>query len=118
MRYRVDSEGYLVDRDTGERLVMPDRVVSPMIVRDISYKSPLSGKEITSRSQRREEMKVHQVREVDPSERKGKDIYYHNKKYAESAGRDWQPKPKPDLGEGYHRLSKDELPSRLTKKLA
>jgi len=112
-RYRWDGDRF-VDRD-GLPMAVTERdfVPMPYVVRDVSYKSPLSGKEITSRSQRREEMKVHQVREVDPSERKGKDIYYHNKKYAESAGRDWQPKPKPDLGEGYHRLSKDELPARL-----
>lgn len=32
------------------------------------YISPLSGVEVSSRRERREEMKIHNVREVDPSE--------------------------------------------------
>lgn len=116
-RYRWNGERF-VDRD-GLPMAVPvlDFVPMPYVVRDVSYKSPLSGKEITSRAQRREEMKVYQVREVDPSERKAKDIYYHNKKYAEAAGRDWKPKAKPVVGDGYQRLSRDDLPARLRKKL-
>lgn len=116
-RYRWDGDRF-VDRDG---IPMPteirDFVPSPYVVRDVSYKSPLSGKEITSRSQRREEMKIHGVREVDPSERKAKDIFYHNKKYAEAAGRDWKPRAKPAADDGYQRLSRDDLPARLRKKL-
>lgn len=103
-RYRWDGDNFR-DRDGN---LMPterrDYVPSPYVVSDISYRSPLSGKEITSRAQRREEMKVHGVREVDPSEKKPKDIFYNNEKYARAAGRDWQPKAKPDLGEGYQRM--------------
>ena len=116
-RYRWNGERF-VDRD-GLPMAVPvlDFVPMPYVVRDVSYKSPLSGKEITSRAQRREEMKVYQVREVDPSERKAKDIFYHNKKYAEAAGRDWKPHAKPTADDGYQRLSRDDLPARLRKKL-
>lgn len=44
----------------------------PMIQRDLpAYMSPLSGREVDGRTARREEMKVYNVREKDPSERIG-----------------------------------------------
>lgn len=42
----------------------------PQVVRDTpAYVSPMSGREVDGRAARREDMKRHDVREVDPSER-------------------------------------------------
>ena len=59
MRARyVWRDGEFIERKTGEPLnTGADRIASPMLMRDVIYKSPLSLKEVTSRSQRREEMK-------------------------------------------------------------
>lgn len=92
----------LYDRETGERAPdVPDILVSPMIRSDLpSYISPITKKPVEGRAARREDMARSGSREVDPSEYKP---VYHNKKYAESAGGEWQPRPKVDLGEGYVR---------------
>lgn len=103
-RYRVDAEGYLVNRETGEREVLPDRVVSPMVRSDISYISPITRKPVTSRSQRREEMKIHNVREVDPSEHK---VVWSDEKTARANRGEWEKPKLPDLGEGYERQPVD-----------
>lgn len=51
------------------------------------YKSPLSGKEITSRSERREEMKRFNVREIEPSEGPHRDgSRYNNKDFMRKHG--------------------------------
>lgn len=93
----------LYDRETGERAPdVPDILVAPMIRSDIpSYISPITKKPVEGRAARREDMARSGSREVDPSEYRP---VYHNKKYAESAGGEWQPREKPDLGEGYQRL--------------
>lgn len=53
-------------------------------MRDVTpYRSPLSQKEITSRSQRREEMKEFNVREVDPSEGPHRDKSVYNSQRSE-----------------------------------
>lgn len=104
MRSRYVMRGEtLYDRETGERAPdVPDILVSPMIRSDLpSYISPITKKPVDGRAARREDMARSGSREVDPSEYKP---VYHNKKYAESAGGEWQPRAKPDLGEGYVRL--------------
>lgn len=112
-RYRLSADGTWIDKATGLPMEAPDRVCLPMVVKDVTYKSPLSGKEITSRSQRREEMKRHNVREVDPGEFTPT---YNSKKRAEQARRDHNPREKPALEEGvYHRLKKSDLPERIAK---
>jgi hypothetical protein len=83
------------------------------VLSDVTYKSPLSGKEVTSRSQRREEMKVHQVRELDPSEyqptyRKKKNAVANRGEHNPDAGKREIVNEAP-----FHRLSRDELPPRL-----
>lgn len=68
-RYRLDSQ----TRELVEIVDGPRRKpVAPMIMSDIKpYVSPLGWKhEVGSRSERREELKRHGCREVDPSERK------------------------------------------------
>lgn len=116
MRARyVFRNGEFVERKTGEPMSAPDRIATPMLMKDVAYKSPLSGKEVTSRSQRREEMKIHGVREVEPSEFKP---VYRTKKWAERQKAEHDPKAgQPDYGDAapYKRLSKDELPSRIAK---
>lgn len=114
----VFRNGEFVERSTGEPMAAPDRIASPYVVSDVTYKSPLSGKEITSRSQRREEMKAHGVREMDPGEYKP---VYRKKKNAERARGEHDPQAgmrRPDGTEApFHRLSRSELPARLAKTL-
>lgn len=112
-RYRFDREGNLVERKTGEVLQAPERIAVPMLMRDVAYKSPLSGKEITSRSQRLEEMKVHGVREVEPSEYRP---VYRSRKWAERMRGEHDPSagvPKTADEAPYQRLSRADLPARL-----
>lgn len=118
-RYVFDKDGDLVERKTGEPLNgnMPDRVALPMLVRDVHYKSPLSGKEVTSRSQRREEMKVHNVREVDPTEYRP---VYRSRKWAERMRGDHDPSAgKRDIAADapFKRIDKTELPRRLARSI-
>jgi hypothetical protein len=109
---------HFADRATGEPMQAPERVCRPAVLSDIEYMSPLSLTQITSRSQRREEMKIHNVREVDPSEHKP---VYRQKKYAVANKGEWNPDAgKPThVNEGeYRRLSKSELPERLRRSIA
>lgn len=109
----VFRNGELVERKTGEGLDAPDRITAPMLMRDVAYKSPLSGKPVTSRSQRREEMKVHNVRELDPSEYKPT---YRSRKYAERQRGDHNPEAGKRAMDGdapFQRLSRDDLPKSL-----
>ncbi len=97
-RYVWRDDGFY-NRATGERMEAPDRVCLPAVVSDVTYKSPLSGKEVTSRSQRREEMKVYNVREVAPDEYKPT---YRKKENAIRNGGEWNPDaggPKAPLGD-------------------
>ena len=117
-RYRWDGDRF-VNRKTGEPMEAPERIAVPHVVRDVSYKSPLSGKEITSRSQRREEMKTFGVREVAPDEFTPT---YNTRKWAErsrAAGGKGEHDPirKPaDLNDrAYQRLSRADLPARLRR---
>lgn len=96
-RYVWRNDGFY-DRATGERMEAPERIARPFVVKDVTYKSPLSGREITSRSERREEMKRHNVREVDPTEYRPT---YRKKENAIRNGGEWNPDAggKPDLGD-------------------
>jgi len=119
MRERyVFRDGELVERKTGEPMTAPDRIASPMLMGDVAYKSPLSGQVVTSRSQRREEMKIHGVREVDPGEHKP---VYRTKKWADRMKGDHDPNAGTthranEVNEApFQRLSRDELPKHLAK---
>jgi hypothetical protein len=112
VRYRWDGDRF-VNRSTGEPMEAPERIARPAVLSDVTYKSPLSGKEVTSRSQRREEMKVHQVREVDPSEyqptyRKKKNAVANRGEHNPDAGKREIVNEAP-----FQRLSRDDLPARL-----
>lgn len=102
VRYIWRGEGW-VDRATGLPMeTHGDGIVTPTIWSDLpAYISPVTRKPIEGRSARREDLARSGSRPVDPSEYKP---VYHNKKYAESAGGEWQPRVRPDLGEGYKRL--------------
>lgn len=59
-------------------------LAAPMLMRDTpTYESPLSGKMVDGRVQRREEMKRFNVREVDPGEFKP---CYRNHEFAKKHG--------------------------------
>lgn len=65
---------YVWDRDAGALVELVEAPrgasVGPMIMRDTpGVKSPIDGKFVEGRADRREHMKRHGVREVDPSER-------------------------------------------------
>jgi hypothetical protein len=120
MRARyVFRDGQFVERKTGEPMTAPDRIASPMLMADVAYKSPLSGKEVTSRSQRREEMKIHGVREVDPSEKR---VHaYRSRKWAERMRGDHDPNAgKPVIANEapFQRLSRDQLPAHVARTIA
>ena len=73
MRYKWDEKRKtFVDRD-GKRMLPKKREwkpVTPTVISDIpAYRSPLSWKPVDGRYQRREEMKRHNVREVEPDEK-------------------------------------------------
>ena len=90
--YRYDKTlGAFVDKRTGERMI-PEGHVSeitlPFIMTDIpEYRSVVSGKMITSRSERREDLKRTGCREVDPSEYTPE---YRNAKYERRYSKDAQ----------------------------
>lgn len=56
----VFRDGQFVDKRTGERMPMPERgeICAPQLMPDVpAYASPIDGTMITSRSQRREDLK-------------------------------------------------------------
>lgn len=62
----ISGEGWV---DSSE-FARPEPVNAPYVWGDLpEYISPLSMKPVDGRRARREEMKIHNVREVDPSER-------------------------------------------------
>lgn len=106
------------DKRTGRPMEAPEGIFRPAVLSDIEYKSPLSMTQITSRSQRREEMKRFNVREVAPEEYTP---VYRNKKYAEAVRGEWDPNAgTPDRKDDapFVRLTKDELPEKLRKSIA
>jgi hypothetical protein len=65
---------YVWDRDASALVEVTDAPrapsAAPMVMRDTpGVKSPIDGKFIEGRADRREHMKRHNVREVDPSEK-------------------------------------------------
>lgn len=75
MRYIWDSEaqdfvdpGQYYASKAAERDRSRSSLAVPYIQGDIEYISPLTGKPVTSRSERREELKRNNCREADPSE--------------------------------------------------
>jgi hypothetical protein len=86
--YRLRN-GELVEKKTGEVLQTSGKVCSPMVMRDIpEYESPIDGRVITSRSQKREDLKRNNCIEVDPSDTltKGRTDVFKNKKFAKKRG--------------------------------
>ncbi len=59
--YRVADDGSLIDKQTGEKLVIPRKSLArPMIISDIEpYTSPVTGEVIGGRSARRDDLKKH-----------------------------------------------------------
>ena len=60
------------DRRTGTPMALPQRdaVCAPRVQRDIAeYRSPIDGRPITTRSERREDLKRNGCVEVDPPKR-------------------------------------------------
>lgn len=83
----VYSDGRLVDKDTG--VPMPhgkwNSVQAPQVMRDIKpYRSPIDGRWIDGKRERREDLKRNGCREVDPGEWSGE---YRKDKYREN---DWK----------------------------
>lgn len=113
MRYRWNGEGF-VDRRTAEPMPVPkgNGVTRPAIWSDVEYMCPVDRKMVTSRSQRREMMKRHNVREVDPSEHTP---VYTSKKDGDAARADWEAPAKPVDDGTYKRLSRAELPEKLRR---
>lgn len=68
----VWRDGQFVDKKTGEPMDKPyaGQIVAPRIMRDIpEYRSPINGKLITSRSERREDLARNDCVELDPPKR-------------------------------------------------
>lgn len=66
----VWTENGFVDRNTGEPMDKPfaGQLVMPTVISDIpEYPSPVTGEMITSRSQRRDDLKRHGCEEYEPS---------------------------------------------------
>ena len=66
----VWRNGEFVDPETGKRMDLPyaGRLVMPTVISDIpEYRSPIDGRPITSRSQRREDLKRNGCVEYEPS---------------------------------------------------
>lgn len=89
----VWRDGGFVDRSTGQPMPVPDRggeICAPLIQSDIpEYRSPIDGRPITSRSERREDLKRNGCIEIDPP--KKKDRVFRSKKWAAGNKADWDP---------------------------
>ncbi len=59
--YRVAEDGSLIDKETGQKLVIERReICAPMIITDIEpYRSPVSGEYVGGRAAKREDLKKH-----------------------------------------------------------
>jgi hypothetical protein len=79
-------DGCWRDRRTGEPMALPDgdAISAPRVQRDIAeYRSPIDGRPITSRSERREDLRRNGCVEVDPPRRpRG----YRNARFAAPRG--------------------------------
>lgn len=87
----VCRDGQWVSKSTGEALLTPEEATGPlkvpMIVADIpAYQSPVDGRWITSRSERRDDLKRNNCVEYEPSlsptkgERKFKNKHFTEKR--------------------------------------
>lgn len=84
----VWRNGGFYEKRTGARMIVPERdtLSVPSVISDIpEYQSPIDGKWITSRSQRREDLKKNNCVEYEPSlsPTKGK---FRNKRFCEKHG--------------------------------
>jgi len=81
MRY-VWRGGRFVDPVTGEPMHVPDGPpAAPRLMRDIpEYRSPIDGKLITSRSQRREDLRANDCIEGEPPRHK----VFRSKRFADA----------------------------------
>ncbi len=82
----VRRDGAWRDPHTNEPMPIPERdgVCAPRVMSDIpEYRSPIDGKLITSRSQRRYDLESNNCVEADPPKRKKG---YRNKRFAERRG--------------------------------
>jgi hypothetical protein len=84
----VWRNGEFVDRSTGERMEKPfaGQIVMPTVISDIpAYASPIDGRMITSRSERREDLKRNNCVDARdfPSPTGGK---FKNKRFCEKRG--------------------------------
>ncbi len=86
----VNRDGRWVSASTGEALLTDEQrqapLAIPMIISDIpEYASPIDGRMITSRSERRDDLKRNNCVEYEPSmsPTKGK---YRNKAFCEKRG--------------------------------
>jgi len=87
----VWRDGQFVDVQTGEAMAIPERseICMPLIQSDIpEYRSPIDGKMITSRSERREDLKRNNCIEIDPPKR---DKVFRTRKWAKGNGGEWDP---------------------------
>lgn len=85
----VLRDGKLVEKRTGEVFASSGEIAMPMVMRDIPhYHSPIDGRLITSRSERREDLKRNNCVEVDPSNTltKGRTDVFKNKRFAKKHG--------------------------------
>ncbi|EHH07546.1 hypothetical protein ATCR1_06756 [Agrobacterium tumefaciens CCNWGS0286] len=72
MAVYVSRNGQMVDKATGEPMLTPEQraapVPVPMIISDIpEYRSPIDGRVISSRSERRDDLKRNGCVEYEPS---------------------------------------------------
>lgn len=88
----VKRNGQWVNKSTGEAMLSPEEqsrpISMPMIISDIpEYTSPIDGRMITSRSQRRDDLKRNNCVEYEPSlsPTKGQ-AKFRNKAFAEKRG--------------------------------
>lgn len=93
MKKYVLRESGWVDPSTGEPMPIPVRtgLCVPTIRADIpDYISPITGKPVRGRAERREEMKRHNVVEAPPRPKEKRVV--HSKKLAERLGYEWSGK--------------------------
>lgn len=84
----VWRDGGFYEKNTGKRMIVPTRegLALPSVMSDIpEYRSPIDGKLITSRSQRREDLKANNCVDARdfPSPTGGK---FRNKAFCEKRG--------------------------------
>lgn len=88
----VYRDGKLIEKRTGETLkATGGQLHCPQIIRDISeYRSPIDGRVIGSRSERREDLKRNNCIEWEPSlsPTKGKPVF-RNERFARKRNLPW-----------------------------